>query len=277
MISNKQPVIAFIGAGNMASSLIGGLIAHGWDPHCIWATHPKNETLIRLKQDFGIHVTHNNDEGASQADIVFFSVKPGVLKTIATELAFTIKKKNPLIVSIATGKRTKDIKQWLGNHDHLAIVRCMPNTPALISCGATALYANEFVNQKQKALVESILKAVGLTVWLEDENLLDVVTALSGSGPAYFFLIIEALNDAAEKLGLPRELAQLLTNQTALGAARMALESDKDVKELRKQVTSPGGTTERAIAELEFGRIRELLFSALKAAYTRAVDLSKED
>lgn len=268
----KNHTITFIGAGNMAHSLIGGLIADGFDPKKIWATNPLPEQLENLKP-LGIHTSQDNHVGAAHADIIIFAVKPQILKTVALELAEIINKKNSLVISIAAGVRETDLRRWLGNN--CAIVRCMPNTPALVSSGATGLYANPHVTPEQKNLAESILRAVGITVWLDDETHLDTVTALSGSGPAYFFLMMEALENAAVNLGLPSETARLLTIQTALGAARMALESSHTVSELRQNVTSPGGTTERALQVLEHGQLKSLFAEAVQAAQQRAIELAE--
>lgn len=270
----KNQTISFIGAGNMASSLIGGLLAAGYSASNIWASDPYLEKHQELKDKFGIHLTADNKQAAEQADVLIFAVKPQIFKQAALEIAPLISKKHPLIVSIAAGIPEKSILQWL-NFD-AAIVRCMPNTPALIQSGATGLYANKKVTAQQKSLAESILRAVGITVWVEDEHHLDTVTALSGSGPAYFFLAMDALEKAAIELGLSKESAHMLTLQTALGAARMALMSEESLEELRKRVTSPGGTTERALQVLQKGEIEALFNQAVKAAHQRSKELAKE-
>lgn len=264
--------IVFIGAGNMARGLIGGLIASGWDPQCLWATGPHSDKLERIKTDFVIHVSQSNQLGAQAADVIVFAVKPQILKTVATEVASIIKERQPLIISIAAGVREHDLRCWLGGK--CAIVRCMPNMPALIRCGATALYANPDVSAEQKKLAETILQAVGITVWLNDESQLDTVTALSGSGPAYFFRVIEALEQAAIAHGLAPTTARLLTAQTALGAARIVLESEESLNVLCQQITSPGGTTEQALKVLAAGNITALFADALHAAQQRASELA---
>ena len=269
----QQPTTAFIGAGNMAHSLIGGLIADGFSAEKIWASNPVAELLNKLQKQFSIHTTLDNTQAVKEADVVIFAVKPQILKIVAQELAEFIQEKKPLVISIAAGVREKDLQNWLG--DHIAIVRCMPNTPALVGAGASALFANMFVSVEQKSIAESILRAVGMTVWLDNEKLLDTVTALSGSGPAYFFLIMEALEIAAVKLGLPADTAHLLTLQTALGAARMALENNQSLAELRQQVTSPGGTTECGIQVLENNHIRKILTETIQAASNRSVELAE--
>lgn len=267
-----QRTIAFIGGGNMARSLISGLIADGYDAGRIWVTDPAEAKLAELRDRFSVRTTASNIEAAGAADIVVLAVKPQVLKGVVEALAATVQAAKPLVISIAAGVRECDIQRWLGGG--VAIVRTMPNTPALVQSGAAALYANPTVSEEQRDLAESILRAVGLTVWVEDEALMDTVTALSGSGPAYFFLVMEALEKAAVQLGLPRDTARLLTLQTAFGAAKMALESSEDAATLRARVTSPGGTTERAITVLEQNRIRAIFEEALRAAHTRSQELA---
>ena len=267
------PIVTVIGAGHMGSSLIGGLINDGHPPEKIIAADPSEKALISLQEIFPIHTTTNNSMAIQTTDVVIFAVKPQSFKEVAEPLSEVIQAKRPLVISVAAGIRVDSIEHWLGSD--VAIVRAMPNTPALIGCGATALYANKQVNSKQHALAESILRAVGIVVWLEKEALMDAVTALSGSGPAYFFLVMEALQESAEKLGIPRETARLLTLQTALGAARMAIESGTSLTELRQQVTSPGGTTEKALSVLEEKDIRQLLHEAVMAAKSRSEELAE--
>jgi pyrroline-5-carboxylate reductase len=195
-----------------------------------------------------------------------------VLKEVAQALAPTMAERRPLVISIAAGVREQDLRNWLGGDT--ALVRTMPNTPAMIQTGASVLHAGPGVSAEEKDLAESILRAVGLTRWVDDEALMDAVTALSGSGPAYFFLVMEALEAAGTELGLPQETARLLTLQTALGAARMAMESSEGAGTLRQRVTSPGGTTERALQTLEDGGLRQLFQQALQDARDRSVELS---
>jgi len=195
------------------------------------------------------------------------------LHQVATELSSTVQQQKPLIISIAACVREPDINRWLGGD--IAIVRTMPNTPAMVQSGATALIANAAVTEEQRELAETIMRAVGLTLWLEDESQLDAVTALSGSGPAYFFLVMEAMEHAGRELGLSGQTARLLTMQTAFGAAKMALESSDNAAILRERVTSPGGTTEKALEVLENGKLRELFDQALKAACERSHELAE--
>jgi pyrroline-5-carboxylate reductase len=271
----SQLNIAFIGAGNITSSLIHGLIASGYKPNHIIATNPTEEKLFQLKKKYGIQITSDNKGAATQADVLVFAVKPlvlpGVAKEIAEELA--IKNKKTLILSVVTGVTLAHLEEYLGGS--YPIIRCMPNTPALVGCGVTGLFANNQVNETQKNTAESILRSVGTTCWVNQEDDINIVTALSGSGPAYFFLVMEALQAGAEQLGLSPEKARLLTLQTALGAARMALESDESPKQLRERVSPPGGTTEQAIKVLETGELRELLAKALIAAKSRAEELAR--
>jgi pyrroline-5-carboxylate reductase len=270
----NKPTITFIGAGNMTTSLVGGLIANGYDPQKIWVTNPSPEKLTQLKQRLGVQTTSDNVAGAQQADILVLTVKPQILQEVTKELAEVIQQRRPLIISVAAGVREKQIRHWLSD-DKFMVVRCMPNIPALVNTGATALYANEFVAEPQKEAAESILRAVGITVWVRDEDQMDVATALSGCGPAYFFLVMEALQEGAEALGLDREAARLLTLQTALGAARMAMESEKSPAVLREQVVSRGGATEQALRVLEEGKLRELFKQALQAARQRAAEITQ--
>jgi pyrroline-5-carboxylate reductase len=267
------PIIAMIGGGNMGSSLMGGLIASGHPSNHLIASDLNESKLAYLATTFNIQTTTRNSDAVAKADIVVLAVKPQHLPSLAEEIAEQVQQKRPLIISIAAGVRIANMEDWLG--PQLPIVRAMPNTPALIGAGAAALFANSHVSEQQRNMAESILRAVGIAVWVEQEEMMDIVTALSGSGPAYFFLMMEALQQAAEELGLPFETAKLLTMQTALGAARMAIESGEAVSELRRQVTSPGGTTEMAINVLEDQQVRRIFKQALLAAKTRSEELAE--
>ena len=269
----KTTSIGFIGGGNMANSLIGGLLADGCDPHTLWVAEPRPEQRDSLRQRFGIHTSGDNGAVVEQVKVVVLAVKPQVLREVALQLAAPVQRYKPLVISIAAGVRESDLCRWLGGT--VAVVRTMPNTPALVRCSATALFANAWVSPAQKQLAESILRAVGLTIWVDDERLLDSVTALSGSGPAYFFLVMEALEQAGIGLGLEPGQARLLTLQTAFGAAKMALESADSPAVLRARVTSPGGTTEKALAVLQAGELETLFTRALEAARQRARELGE--
>lgn len=266
--------IGFIGGGNMATSLIGGIISDECRASSIWVADPNAEGREALANRFGVTVTADNAELAAAVDVVVLAVKPQVLHEVCTSISETVKAQRPLVLSVAAGVRIADIDRWLGGDN--AIVRTMPNTPALVKSGATALYGNGHVSGAQRELAEAIMRAVGLTLWLDEESQMDAVTALSGSGPAYFFLIIELLQQSGIKLGLSSDNARLLALQTAFGAAKMALESPDDSMALRAKVTSPGGTTERAIGILEDGGIRELFERALSGACERAGELADQ-
>ncbi len=266
--------VAFIGAGNMARSLIGGLIADGWDPARISVADPDREQLNAVAQLFQVHTETDNQQVSGQSDVVVLAVKPQIMNAVASAISAQIQARQPLVISVAAGIRGQDLQRWLGGR--CALVRCMPNTQALVQSGATALYANDAVSREQKDLAESILRAVGLALWVDDEALMDAVTALSGSGPAYFFLVIEALEETARTLGLDAKSARLLAVQTAFGAAKMALESSEDAASLRRRVTYPGGTTEAALEVLESGGLRDLFQNALTAACERSKALAKQ-
>ncbi|MCD6039228.1 MAG: proC [Gammaproteobacteria bacterium] len=255
----------------MGSSLLEGLLTKQYPSEKITITDVSVEKLNQIKKRFNVNTTTNNLDATEKSDIIIFAIKPQIFSKIALELSVSIQQKKPLVISIAAGITVSSIQNWLGGE--IPIIRSMPNTPALIGCGATALFANDYITQKQRHLAETILRAVGITLWLDEEKLIDAVTALSGSGPAYFFLIIEALQQAGERLGLSKEFSRLLTLQTAYGAARMALESEKSITELRKAVTSPGGTTEQGIKILEEANIREIMAKATLAAKKRAEEL----
>jgi len=259
----------------MAGSLIGGLISDGWNPAKIHIADPDPQQLNTVLQHHpDIIATDDNRTAIERADAVILAVKPQILHTVCAELHTDIQTRKPVVISIAAGVREKDINRWLGGH--LPIVRCMPNTPALVQSAATGLFANALVTVWQKELAESILRAAGITVWVENEPLLDAVTALSGSGPAYYFLVMEAMQAAGEKLGLDTETARLLTLQTALGAARLALESEEDAATLRKRVTSKGGTTESALEVLQQSGLAHHFEQAMQAAAERARTLADE-
>lgn len=268
-----KATIAILGGGNMGASLLGGLIANDYPREKLWITDPDTEKRQQLQNQFQVNVSGDNHAAIEQANVIILAVKPQVLAPVALDIADKIQKKQTLVISIAAGVREQSIQKWLGGN--ASIVRAMPNTPALIGCGATAMYANQYVSAAQHDLAESILRAVSLVVWVEDEKWMDTVTALSGSGPAYFFLVIEALQNAAQELGLPADIARLLTLQTAFGASRMALESEVEADELRKRVTSPGGTTEQAIRILEENQLREIFKMALTAARKRSEELAE--
>lgn len=264
--------IAFIGAGNMAASLIGGLRAKGLEAAQIRASDPGAETRAKVAAEHGIQVFADNAEAIDGVDVIVLAVKPQAMKAVCEALRPSLQPQQ-LVVSIAAGITCASINNWLGEQP---IVRCMPNTPALLRQGVSGLYANARVSAEQRRQAEELLSAVGIALWLEQEQQLDAVTAVSGSGPAYFFLLIEAMTAAGEKLGLPRETAAQLTLQTALGAAHMAVSSDVDAAELRRRVTSPAGTTEAAIKSFQAGGFEALVEKALGAAAHRSAEMAEQ-
>jgi len=264
--------IAFIGAGNMAASLIGGLRAKGLDASMIRASDPGEETRKRVSAEHGIETFADNAQAIDGVDVIVLAVKPQAMKIVCEALRPNLQP-HQLVVSIAAGITCASMNNWLGAQP---IVRCMPNTPALLRQGVSGLYATGQVSAGQRQQAEELLSAVGLALWLETEQQLDAVTAVSGSGPAYFFLLIEAMTAAGEKLGLPRETAAQLTLQTALGAAHMAVSSDVDAAELRRRVTSPAGTTEAAIKSFQAGGFEALVEKALGAAAHRSAEMAEQ-
>ncbi len=267
-----QATIAFIGGGNMATALISGLVADGYPPSRILVSDPEAEKTAALAARFGIRSLADNATAVEDADVLVLAVKPQIMHEVCSGLRAAVQQRRPLVISIAAGIREPDLQAWLGGG--LALVRTMPNTPAMIQAGASVLYAGPGVDDAQRSRAESILRAVGLTRWVDEEPLMDAVTALSGSGPAYFFLVMEALEEAGQGLGLDPADARLLSLQTALGAARMAIESEDPPALLRQRVTSPGGTTEAALEVLEKGDLKGLFRKALEAARARSQTLS---
>lgn len=261
----------------MAGSLIGGLINAGYSATDITVSEPDETQQQSLNTQYGVNVTADNNKTLN-CDVIILSVKPQLLKTVCQQLDGS-KVGHSLFISIAAGIRSTDINRWLSqNHppNDRAIVRCMPNTPALLQCGASGLFANETVTDTQRQLAENIMQAVGLVIWVDEEAQLNAVTAVSGSGPAYFFLMMEAMQQAAVKLGLSEDIALQLVLKTALGAARMAAESDTSPAELRHRVTSKGGTTEQAILSFQSAGFQNMVLEALQAANNRSITLADE-
>lgn len=263
--------INFIGGGNMARAIIGGLQQNGLDMSAITVLEPTLQKRIELAQAFNVQVT-DSYAGFENADVVVLAVKPQQLKEVCASLKPALN--SQLVVSIAAGVRSKDISRWLG--DYAAIVRVMPNTPAQIQAGISALYAMPPVSAVQREQANLILAAVGKTLWLKDEAQMDAVTAISGSGPAYVFYFIEAMQDAGMALGLDAEAAKLLALQTFAGASQLAVQSGEDIKTLRAQVTSKGGTTEQGILSLETADIKGIVSKAAKAAADKSVQLGDQ-
>lgn len=266
--------ITFIGAGNMTSSLVAGLIQDN-TTHTIRISDPNESQTESIKSlHERVSVYNQNNDAIKNSDVVVLAVKPQIMRIVCEEIASQISAKKPLVISIAAGITIVKLKQWLTS-ETIPIVRCMPNTPALVQAGMTGLYANKYVNAEQYDLSENIMQAVGETLWLENESKIDAVTAVSGSGPAYYFLVMEAMQKTAEEMGLSVDQARQLVLQTALGAAKLAKESTDDAAILRQRVTSKGGTTEAAINKLLEDGLPESFKQALLAAESRSKELSK--
>ena len=269
----NKTVIGFIGAGNMAYALIKGLLNNGFDANQINISDPNEETLRNRESELKVTTYSDNASLLSNSDIIFFAVKPQVLSSVCLELKGVVKSKH-LFVSIVAGIRSSDINRWLGGN--FSLIRTMPNTPALFQSGVTGLFANELVDNEQKSLVSSILSSVGECFWVNEEKLIDAITAISGSGPAYFFLLMESMKQAGMALGLDEEIANSLSIQTAYGASLMANKTGKDSRTLRTEVTSPNGTTQSAIESFQDHNFEGIVANATRAAYDRARELSNE-
>jgi pyrroline-5-carboxylate reductase len=269
----NKPKIAFIGGGNMAKSLIGGLINKGFSSKYICVSDPVKENLDQLNRKFGIATALDNSIAAKDVDLMVLCVKPQILESVCKELQASLNQ-TPPVISIVAGIPLSLLMDWLG--EDTPIIRCMPNTPALVQSGAAGMFANQKVDKKLRNLAEEIFNAVGLCCWLEKEEDIDLVTAVSGSGPAYFFLFMEAMEKVAIDLGLDQEISRKLVIQTVSGAAKMAVESDMNPTELRTCVTSPGGTTEKAVNAFLEGNIIGLFNKAMSKALERATEMAKE-
>lgn len=279
-------IIGFIGAGNMASSLIGGLINKGYSAANILACDPSQDQLDRLKESVrsignNRDIRHSDGDQLglysdsakiSTAEVVILAVKPQILKMVALDIAPKLKP-GAMVISIAAGISMKSLGSWLGD---CAIVRCMPNTPALIQQGASGLYANGATTEDQKQIAQDILSAVGIAYWVESEHLIDVVTAVSGSGPAYFFLFTELMTEIAVEMGLSQQVAEALSVQTCLGAGQLADQSTDSLSTLRQKVTSPGGTTEAALNRFQSDNLKQLIRNAMQDCADRAQGMANE-
>jgi pyrroline-5-carboxylate reductase len=270
----QLPQIAFIGAGNMGRALIGGLTRTGVDPARLVVADPSEEQRQLARSQFGVRVSTDNVAAVQDVDVVIVAVKPQVMRGTMSTLAKPVASRRPLVISVAAGIRIEAIATWLNGHGR--IVRTMPNRPALLGCGVTALFAPAPVSAADRELASTIMGSVGPTVWLEREELIDVVTAVSGSGPAYFFRLIELLEEAGRELGLPASVAHTLSIETAYGAGCMAHQGASDPAELRAQVTSKGGTTEAAFRELEAADLRGIVTRAVTAAARRSAELAEQ-
>ncbi len=264
--------IAFLGGGNMAAALIGGMLAKGFDTRALSVIEVSPAARERLASQYGVRVSTAPDAATSEADTLVLAVKPQDMKAALASLAHAVQGK--LVISIAAGVRLDALSRWLGGHRRL--VRCMPNTPALIGAGITGLYAFPDVEPKERDMAETVLRAVGEVVWLPEERLLDPVTAVSASGPAYVFWFIEQLAASAQQLGIDAQTASKLALHTVLGAAQLAAGSRQPPAELRKQVTSKGGTTEAALRVFDEERLAERFARAVAAASARGAELGSE-
>jgi pyrroline-5-carboxylate reductase len=266
--------VRFVGAGNMATSLIGGLLKRGFLPSQITASDPGGHQRQIITEKFGVQTFKDNNLHFGIPDVVILAVKPQIMKKVVQDIANSVVETDALVISIAAGIKIEHLEKWLSAET--AIVRTMPNTPALIGEGATGLFANAQVSKEQKHLTEGIMDSVGISHWVDAEFKIDVVTALSGSGPAYFFLFMEYMQKTAIELGLSAEVAAKLTEQTALGSAILAQRSAEDITVLRQKVTSPNGTTEAALNSFNTDKLEQVINRALNAANDRSVQLSKD-
>lgn len=270
-----KPSISFIGGGNMASALIAGLQKAGGIGH-LHVVDLNLAALQKMEQEFAAAIAQEVDDRVVACDIIVLAVKPQQMRQIALLLAPLLKKvtHQPLLISIAAGIRGQDLVRWMG--DYPSLVRCMPNTPALIGQGITGMVAWPGVTPAQKQQADAVLSAVGSTIWLEQEDQLDVVTAVSGSGPAYVFYFIEALQSAAVQLGLSAEQGRQLALATFSGASQLAVQSEDSVQVLREKVTSKGGTTAAAIQSMEHSQLKHALVMAVKMAASRSREMGDE-
>lgn len=266
--------ILFIGGGNMAFSIIAGLIRHGHSAQNIMASDPEQTKLDALTAEYHIKTSTNNNKFINKCDAIVLAVKPQVLKKVVLAMTKDIQVRKPTILSIAAGVKTTSLEKWLGQG--VPIIRAMPNTPALVQQGMSGLFASKTISPAAKNLAQDILLAVGEVIWVKDEELLNAITAISGSGPAYFFLLFEAMQNTALALGLDEKTAQKLITQTALGATIMASSNKLSFADLRANVTSPGGTTEKALAVFADENFKQTVDKALHSAYARSAELAKQ-
>ena len=274
----ETPRILLIGGGNMGRALAGGLVRSGWAIDRIAVADPNPDARQMLASGLGLAKLYRENTlaySSTSPEIVLFAIKPDNMPTTATELAPWLVTERPLLMTIAAGTRAEDLARWTGNH--CPVVRVMPNTPALIGAGMSALYARKNVSKEQQALAERVMASVGQVLWVDRESLMDAVTAVSGSGPAYFFMFMQAMVDGARRMGLNEQQARMLVLETARGAQKLASASDEPLDELCRKVTSKGGTTEVALNTLEAGKLQDLILNALDAARLRAKELGDEN
>ncbi|NNC99683.1 MAG: pyrroline-5-carboxylate reductase [Gammaproteobacteria bacterium] len=271
--------LGFIGGGNMAASLIGGLLSPTGSPALIdagnlWVFDKDLDKLAQLRKQYGVQCAEHSQQLIAECDAVVLAVKPQVLEAVLSPLAESFKSTTPLLISVVAGIRSDTIERWIGRE--CAVVRVMPNTPALIGAGASGMYANRLVTAEQKTLTTTLLDSVGMTRWVDEENAIDLVTALSGSGPAYFMLFISSLIDAAVSAGMDEATARALALQTALGSAQLVAGSDQSIESLIKNITSPGGTTEQAVKSFHDSGLSSIVADAFSAARRRSEQLAIE-
>lgn len=270
----KNKKIGFVGAGNMAQAIMGGLIKNGTPASSIFISEPNSELAATLSENLGLTVVNSSAALFTHCDVIVLAIKPQVMRKVLTDLRGITLRENAFIVSVAAGLPISLMQDWLAEAS--PIIRVMPNTPALVGAGVSGLFASEQVSEAQKQVGESVLRAVGSVVWVDQEHLIDSITAISGSGPAYFFYFIEALEQAALQNGLNAEQAKLLSLETAFGAAKLALESDVSAATLRQRVTSPGGTTQAALEVLKANDLLGSVDAAVTAAVLRAKALGEQ-
>ena len=273
-MTEKHPKLAFIGGGNMARSIIGGLIASNWPATQICVADPDAGQRKILLDKFGVRCVEDNQQCITDAKVVIMAVKPQMMRQVVSPMAAQLTTSMPLIISIAAGIRSDQLLGWIGTQ--LPMVRVMPNTPALVNKGVSGLYANALCSAEDKQIADSLMQAVGEVVWVDQERLIDTVTGVSGSGPAYFFKMMELMLEQGIASGLTPDAARTLVIETALGAATLMRQSNEHPAELRRQVTSPAGTTEAGINEMQHCGIDHAVKSGVRAAIERSEQLSKE-
>jgi len=265
--------IAIIGGGNMARAIAGGLIRSGYDAAHVSIAEPLQEQRAVLEMEFpGSTISSDNNAVVAEAGTLVLAVKPQILKLVCSGIENSAQKQKPLVISIAAGPRVDDIDRWLGGN--LEIVRVMPNQPALVDQGISALFANDRTDELGRILAEKVMLAVGQAVWVDDESLLDAVTAVSGTGPAYFYLLIDAMIQSAVRLGIDSDTARTLAVETARGAATLAAAESESMSSLIERVRSPGGTTTAAFERLDAANVRGIFDDAIEAAKNRSIELS---
>ena len=270
----SQSAITFIGGGNMAGAIYGGLLDNGFNPDQISIVDPSEGAQQQAKST-GITRVYSTAPEAIEADLIVLAVKPQIASPVLASLQGKLSA-STTVLSIIAGIDSESLAKMLGLANTSTIIRCMPNTPALVSEGMTALLSNSQCSERGKMLAEQVMSAVGKTLWVSEESDLDTVTAISGSGPAYFFLFMESLTEAAIRLGMPAQEARLLAVQTAVGSAKLAAVSDDKLSQLRNNVTSPGGTTEQAVLSFEQAGLRAIIDDAVLSARKRSIELSEE-